>query len=143
MTDKEVVLERIRRETKGKDKFVEMIGMEITDADLGYCKGELKVEDRHKNPLGTVHGGCLYTMADTVGGLAAASLGMGGPTLSGNMYFLRPALNVEKLVCEARVIKNGKRIRVVEVNIYGDNGEEIARTLFEYMDPQRNLVRDN
>ena len=72
------------------------------------------MDDRHLNPLGTVHGGCLYTLADTVAGFAAASCGFEGPTLSGNMYFLRPTMGVKKLTCESRVVKNGKRIRVVE-----------------------------
>ena len=55
------------------------------------------MDDRHLNPLGTVHGGCLYTLADTVAGFAAASCGFEGPTLSGNMYFLRPTMGVKKL----------------------------------------------
>ena len=45
------------------------------ELDEGYCKGELEVTDQHMNPLGTVHGGCLYTLADTVAGFAAASCG--------------------------------------------------------------------
>ena len=97
-------------------------------------------DDRHLNPLGTVHGGCLYTLADTVAGFAAASCGFEGPTLSGNMYFLRPTMGVKKLTCESRVVKNGKRIRVVEATIYGDNGQEISRSLLEYMDMQREMV---
>ena len=63
-----------------------------------------------------------------------------GPTLSGNMYFLRPTMGVKKLTCESRVVKNGKRIRVVEATIYGDNGQEIARSLLEYMDMQREMI---
>ena len=113
--------EKLMGEIKRRDKFIELIGIKIIEADEGYCKAELKVDDRHLNPLGTVHGGCLYT-------------------LSGNMYFLRPTMGVKKLTCESRVVKNGKRIRVVEATIYGDNGQEIARSLLEYMDMQREMV---
>ena len=54
--------------------------------------------------------------------------------------FLRPTMGVKKLTCESRVVKNGKRIRVVEATIYGDNGQEISRGLLEYMDMQRKMV---
>jgi acyl-coenzyme A thioesterase PaaI-like protein len=59
------------------------------------------------------------------------------------MYFMRPVMGMKKLTCEARVIKNGKRIRVVEVNVYGDHGEEVARCILEYMDTQKNLLVNN
>ena len=113
--------EKLIGEIKRSDKFIELIGIKIIEADEGYCKAELEVDDRHLNPLGTVHG-------------------FEGPTLSGNMYFLRPTMGVKKLTCESRVVKNGKRIRVVEATIYGDNGQEIARSLLEYMDMQRKMV---
>ena len=132
--------EKLIGEIKRSDKFIELIGIKIIEADEGYCKAELEVDDRHLNPLGTVHGGCLYTLADTVAGFAAASCGFEGQTLSGNMYFLRPTMVVKKLTCESRVVKNGKRIRVVEATIYGDNGQEISRSLLEYMDMQRKMV---
>lgn len=126
--------------TVKSDFFSMMLGIKITDASKGYARGELVVEKKHMNPIGTVHGGCLYAMADTVGGYAAASCGMPSPTLSGNMYFLRPTIGVKKLICEARVVKNGKRIRVVELVIRSDKGDEIAHSIFEYMDVQRQLA---
>lgn len=140
--DKKEIVEKYKK-INDLDIFGRDAGIEITDGDIGYCRGEICVEERHLNPLGTVHGGCLYTLADTVSGFAAGSCGStAGPTLSGNMYFLRPTMGVNKLICEARVIKNGKRIRVVEATIYGDNGVEIARSVMEYMDMQKNLIKE-
>lgn len=140
--DKKELMMRAKERAESNDKFIELLGVKIVEVDDGYCKGEMVIESKHLNPLGTVHGGCLYTLADTVGGFAAATLGMSGPTLSGNMYFLRPTMGLKRLVCEGRVIKNGKRIRVADTIVYGDNGEEIARCMLEYMDVQKNLVKD-
>ena len=100
MLSKEVH-EKLMGEIGRNDKFIELMGIRIVEVDEGYCKGELEVTDQHMNPLGTVHGGCLYTLADTVAGFAAASCGFEGPTLSGNMYFLRPTMGVKKLTCES------------------------------------------
>lgn len=140
MARNEEVLRLIQEASEKDTKFASLLGLKIIDADVGYCKAEMEVKEIYKNPLGTVHGGCLYTLADTIGGFAAASCGMIGPTVSGSMYFLRPAKDTQRLICEASIMKKGKRIRISEIKIYGDNGEEIARSLIEYMDLQKNLV---
>lgn len=69
MLSKEVH-EKLMGEIGRNDKFIELMGIRIVEVDEGYCKGELEVTDQHMNPLGTVHGGCLYTLADTVAGFA-------------------------------------------------------------------------
>ena len=48
--------EKLMGEIKRSDKFIELIGIKIIEADEGYCKAELEVDDRHLNPLETVHG---------------------------------------------------------------------------------------
>lgn len=55
--------EKLIGEIKRSDKFIDLSGIKTIEADEGYCKAELEVDDRHLNPLGTVHGGCLYTLA--------------------------------------------------------------------------------
>lgn len=137
------ILEKLQAALELEKDFTALLGAKIVDGDIGYCKAEMDIQQIHMNPIGTVHGGCLYTLADTIGGYAAAVCGMPGPTLSGNMYFLNPTLGVKKLICEAKVVKNGKRIRVVDVVICAENGKEIARSLFEYMDVQKDLIKAN
>ena len=88
--------EKLMGEIKRSDKFIELIGIKIIELNEAIARQNLKWTYRHLNPLGTVHGGCLYTLADTVAGFAAASCGFEGPTLSGNMYFLRPTMGVKK-----------------------------------------------
>ena len=41
--------EKLMGEIKRRDKFIELIGIKIIEADEGYCKAELKVDDRHLN----------------------------------------------------------------------------------------------
>ncbi len=110
--DKNTVLGLIR-ELHKKDRFSGAAGLEILDVGRGYCKGRIRIDERHMNPLSTVHGGVLYTMADTIAGMAAATAGNPGPTVSGDMYFMRPATGCEEIFCEAKVIKRGSHINVV------------------------------
>lgn len=48
-------------------------GLTITHAEPGIVKGELKVEQKHLNRLGSMHGGVLSTLVDIGGSLAVAS----------------------------------------------------------------------
>ena len=44
--------EKLMGEIKRRDKFIELIGIKIIEADEGYCKAELKVDDRTFEPAG-------------------------------------------------------------------------------------------
>ncbi len=128
-----LILAHVRKRGGSEDLFVQMVGLEFTDFGESYCEGVLTIEDKHLNPMGTVHGGCLYTLADTVGGEAAAGDGRLGPTSSGNMFFIRSTKDTKKLTARANVVNRGSRLCVVEVGIFRDDEAEVARGIFEYV----------
>lgn len=112
--------------------FIKDIGIVLTELREGYAKGELLLQPKHMNPIGSVHGGVLFTMADTVGGAAATSRGRYVTTVSGNMNYLRPAMNCKCIVGESREVKIGKNMCVYEVMITDDAGKEIALATMTY-----------
>lgn len=111
--------------------FIKEVGFEF-EIQEGYAKGMLKLQPKHMNPIGSVHGGVLFTMADTVGGTAATSRGRYVTTVSGNINFLRPAMNCEYIIGESREIKIGKKMCVYEVMITDERGKEIAIATMTY-----------
>lgn len=111
--------------------FSKDAGIRIMDLGEGVCTGKIPLEKRHMNPLNTVHGGVFFTLADTICGIAAASTGYGGPTVQGDMDYLRPVIGKE-IVCTARVIKTGRTLTWVEGIITDENGTEVAKTKFIY-----------
>ncbi|MCC8081781.1 MAG: PaaI family thioesterase [Lachnospiraceae bacterium] len=112
--------------------FAKEIGLRITQIREGYAKGELVLRPMHGNPIGSVHGGLIFTIADTVGGTAATSRGRFVTTVSGNMNYLRPAMNCEKLIGESVEIKIGKNMCVYDVVITNETGKEIAKATMTY-----------
>jgi acyl-CoA thioesterase len=116
--------------------FIRELGFQLTDIREGYAKGELILKPTHQNPIGSAHGGVIYSIADTVGGAAATSYGRYVTTVTGNINYLRPAMNCEKLIGESREIKVGKKICVYEVTITNEKGSEIAvaTMTFFYLD---------
>lgn len=106
--------------------FIKEIGFSLTDIREGYAKGELELTSMHANPIGSTHGGVIFSIADTVGGAAASSRGRFVTTVSGNINYLSPAMNCTKLIGESREIKVGKKMCVYEVTITNEQDKVIA-----------------
>ena len=104
---------------------------EITDCTDMNLLNDVVVRHTIMNPLNTVHGGVFFTLADTICGIAAASSGYGGPTVQGDMDYMR-AVRGKEIVCTARVVKTGKTLTWVDGIITDDTDREVARTKFIY-----------
>lgn len=71
-------------EKRNKDNnYANLLGIRIIDIQEGYAKGEIMIYENHINMINSVHGGCIYSLADTVGGSAAVSRGDVATTISG------------------------------------------------------------
>ena len=125
-------LEELKERAHNAPGFIPFVGIEFTEASLGCCKGEITVRDELTNPYGMVHGGCIFTLADTIGGSAALTHGKPVVTVDSNIHYLSPAVNTTKLIAEAREIKYGSKIAVYEVNITNTNGDLIATSTMSY-----------
>ena len=83
--------------SKVKNPFCEMIGLEFTELDKGYSKCRLEITDTLLNPHQVLHGGAIYTMADT---------GMGG-ALYGLLEENETCASVEIKISYIKSIRNG------------------------------------
>jgi acyl-CoA thioesterase len=126
-------IEKLMAERNHQNRFGNLLDIRILEYREGYAKGSMPVKPDFLNPLGTVHGGCLYSLADSVGGCACATFGKIAPTVSGDLHSLRPACGFDSLVAVATVVKHGRSLAVYEVTIT-DPSEEItlARGTFTY-----------
>lgn len=98
----------------------------------GAADGVLNVTQTSVNPHGTVHGGCLYTLADTVAGTAvAAAVGKPCVTANSSMEFLRPATGT-KVFCSVRPKKLGRFLCVMQVELTGESGKTVATGTFTF-----------
>lgn len=120
---------KIRNE---KNAFANHIGLKLTKISEGYAETETLVEEYHLNPINSVQGGVLFTIADVTGGGAAASHGYHITTIDGSIHYLRPGLNTTKLIGKARELKAGKNILVYDVSIEDQDGVVLAEGIFSY-----------
>lgn len=97
-------------------------GVKVTAVRQYEAEGVLEVREDSRNPLGVVHGGALFTLADTVTGTAAYTIGdRPCVTLDSSMQFLSAARG-DRIYCRAKPKKIGRTIVVYDVSI--TDGEE-------------------
>lgn len=86
--------------------------------------------EHHLNPLGTVHGGVVAAMLDTVAGCAVHSTldaGTGYTSLDLHTRFLRPVTPATGRVrAEGTVVSRGSRTATAEARLVDDRGRLLA-----------------
>ena len=132
MNGQEKNYDAIKNHFYGTLGFIQLLDMRISELSDGYCKGEMPLRPEILNPLGNVHGGCTFALADTIGGSAALTHGNSVVTVDSSIHYLTPACNTEKLVAEAKEIKYGSTIAVYEVNVYKADGTMVATSIQSY-----------
>ncbi len=116
------------------NKFARHINIRTTAMELGYAEGEMAIEEQFGNAINSIHGGCVFSLADTISGSAVSSHGHRMTTLSSSFHYLSPAMNTKKLYAKAREIKHGKSIAVCDVEVFDDRKKLIAKGTFTFYD---------
>ncbi|SDB07298.1 PaaI family thioesterase [Eubacterium oxidoreducens] len=112
--------------------FIKYLGVHIDEVREGYCKGTLKLEDKHGNPIGSIHGGVLFSIADTVGGVCATAGGRIVTTVDADIHYMRAAYIGDTLITKAHEVKSGKLLSIVEVKNYNQDGKLLTSSTFTY-----------
>jgi uncharacterized protein (TIGR00369 family) len=106
-----------------------LLGLVLKSIEPGRAVFEMEVDERHHNPLGTLHGGIYCDLADAAMGYAyAATLGDGETftTVELKINFFR-AVRKGKLTAEANVLRAGTNLGYVECDVKDGEGRLVAR----------------
>jgi uncharacterized protein (TIGR00369 family) len=106
-----------------------VLGFEALEVGPELARSRAEVTDRHKQPLGLVHGGVFAAMAESIASqatyLAVAGDGNIAVGMSNNTSFMRPILS-GSVHAEARRRHAGKTTWVWDVEISDDEGRLCA-----------------
>lgn len=108
--------------------FARLLGMELLEAGDGRAVGEIDLQEKHtSNPgSGIAHGGVAYSLADTVGGVAIATLTETvTPTVDMRIDYLQPAVG-DRIRAEATVVRTGNNVATVDVDVHTEDGDLVA-----------------
>ena len=106
-----------------------LLGFVLKAIEPGRAVFEMEIDERHHNPMGTLHGGVYCDLADAAMGYAyAATLGEGETftTVELKINFFRP-VRQGKLIAEARVVRAGANLGYVECDVNDGEGRLVAR----------------
>lgn len=135
MNSKEIsreIFDKILKFRLNVDGAVSHMGIEITDLERGWARAEMEYKDFQINSNGSVHGGMIFSLADSVAGTAACTHGNMVTTSNGSIYFLSPAFHPKRLIAEAQEIKAGRNLMTYDVKVKTESGKLISKAIMEY-----------
>lgn len=135
--------EKIKSMRNDNPSYAQQIGIRITDLSDGYARGILPTTPDMANPGDTLHGGVMFTLADTVAGVAAWSYGYFVTTIDSSFTFMRKGIPGETLVAEGKVLKKGSRIHFVEVTVANEAGDLLCKGLMNFATLDRVILPED
>jgi len=109
-------------------------GFALKEAEPGRVVLRMRVDDRHKQVHGVVHGGVLAALADTAGGMAtymSYPRGMRAATIEMKINYLE-AVEGGEVEADARVVRAGKHVAVVDCDVRDHTGRLVGKALLTF-----------
>lgn len=118
-----------------KNHFPHWLGIEIDFIEQGRAKLSLEVTEKHRQLAGVMHGGAIATIIDTAVAMAivgASEAGAKFTTIEMKVNYLSPIVE-GRIVADARLIRDGRRIIVADCEVFDAGGKLAAKGLLTYM----------
>lgn len=108
------------------DRFAVENGITITRVGDGQAQCQMHITDRHKNALGNVMGGAIYTLADFTFAVASNFRKKPTVTTTSQITYLRSA-GGSVLTATSEMLRHGKTSVYYETSVTDENGRLVAR----------------
>src|SRR5271170_173354 len=122
------------RERLESSNTAKQFGFRLAEAKPGRVVLHMRVDERHKQVHGVVHGGILAALADTAGGLAtymACPPGTRVATIEMKINYLE-AVEGGSVTAEAIVVRIGRHVAVVDCDITDDRRRLVGKALMTF-----------
>lgn len=138
MKNQEALMARLN----GNSQYLQSNDMKVTELRRGYARVEMIIDQQILNVHGFVHGGALFSLADTAAGAASFATGRDSVTLNGSINYIKPGKG-GKLIGVATEISSGRTTGVYEVFIYNDASVLLSRATFTmfFLDGERKNIQ--
>jgi acyl-CoA thioesterase len=109
-----------------RDKFTAWLGLQIDEIREGYCRLHYTVKEDMLNGFERIHGGVLFSAADSAFAFACNSHGLITVALDVSITFTRPVFVGEKLFVEAQEIHLSNKTGLYDIRTLNENGELVC-----------------
>lgn len=127
--------EQIIREKFQINHFPRLLGMEIDSIEPGRARLSVEVRQELLQLQGVMHGGAIASLVDTA--VAFAIISVSEPqdrftTVEMKVNYLS-AIREGRVVADARLIRDGRRIIVADCDVFDSQGRLAAKGLLTYI----------
>ena len=110
-----------------QNSVINFLGVKSVPLENGEVRLELFVGERHTNPYGLLHGGVMSTLVDTAMGAACMARNKKVVTISMTVEFVKMFPVHTKILTDAKIIHDGKKILFCECKLLDKNGTLYAK----------------
>ena len=128
------VLSRLR-EAINRAPYALLLGIEFEEATRGAATLSMNARTELERFSGIMHGGALASLADSASAFAVLSTlepDEQTVTVDLTLHYLRPVTG-GKLTARARVLRGGRRVATVSVEIFNESGALVVTALTTYI----------
>ena len=109
-----------------RDGYMKYLGIKRLKTGVGSCELRMTVRAEHLNFNGTIHGGALFSLADSAFGLASNSHGILSAGIDTHMTYQAAAFEGDVLTATAIEVSRSRKIAVYRVEVTGKSGESVG-----------------
>lgn len=123
------------REAFGLVPYAKLLGLELGEVGRGLASVRLEVREDLKQYQGVVHGGAVASLIDTAAAFAVLTqleINERVTTTDLTIHYLRPA-NSGRLTATARIVRTGRRLIVLSVEVTNDQEILVATAVTGYI----------
>jgi uncharacterized protein (TIGR00369 family) len=110
-------------------RYAKLLGIELDEATRGAVKMHMEARADLRQVSDVLHGGSIASLIDTAAAFAVITLlepDERATTSDLTIHYLRP-VSSGSVAAEARVLRSGRRLSVVTVNVF-DNAQALVAT---------------
>jgi len=110
-------------------RYAKLLGIEFDEATRGAVKMHVDAREDLRQVSDVLHGGSIASLVDTAAAFAVITMlepDQRATTSDLTIHYLRP-VSSGSVAAEARVLRSGRRLSVVTVNVF-DNAQALVAT---------------
>ena len=117
-----------------RNPFWSLLGMELIEIKKGWAKVRLPIEEKLTNASGLVHGGAIFSAADSAVGMPLVGMinrNENISTLEMKINYMKP-VNGREIIAEARIIHRGSQTAIGDVEVRDEDQNLVSKGLATY-----------
>ncbi len=108
------------------DLFSQWMDVKVIEVSEGYSKIEMKLRNEMINGFNVIHGGIIFSLADSAFAFACNNRNNLSMALDVSITFNKASQPGDTLIAEAKEIHNGRSTGLYIINVINHNNEQVA-----------------